>query len=186
MLGRARRRGTESEPATSAESKVLEVTASMQGTLSFKDPVNLRISGRFEGTLETLGSLTIGERAQVEAQITGESIVVAGRVQGKIVAKRQLKLVPPARVTGELWTPRLVVEDGALIDGACHVGDMAEGTQVSWLSAEEVAQYLEVEPAVVHQWAAQGRIPAVRDGEAWRFEKTRLDQWIASERAKLT
>lgn len=183
MLGQSRKPAAPPEPAE----RTLEVTASMQGTLSFKDPVNLRISGRFEGTLDTLGSLTIGERAQVEAQITGDLIIIAGRVQGKLVARRQLTLIPPARVTGEVWTPRLIVQDGAVLDGACHMQEAREADGASatqWLSAEEVAQYLEAEPTVVRQWAAQGRLPAVRDGEGWRFDKARLDAWIAAERAR--
>jgi len=40
--------------------KILDVDASMQGTLAFKDPVNLRINGKFDGKLDTKGSLTIG------------------------------------------------------------------------------------------------------------------------------
>ena len=182
MLGRDRRKG-EAAPAP-AEDRVLEVSASMQGTLSFKDPVNLRISGRFEGTLETLGNLMIGEKAQVEAQITGESITVAGRVHGKIVAKRSLRLIPPARVTGEITTPTLAIEEGAVLDGTVHMEEAAGQAPALLLSIEEVAQYLEVEPTVVRQWASQGRIPAVRDGEGWRFEKQRLDRWVASERAR--
>lgn len=178
------RKSQQPAPPTAAQDRTLEVTASMQGTLAFKDPVNLRISGRFEGSLDTLGSLVIGDRAQVEAQITGDSIVIAGRAQGKIVARRQLRLVAPARVTGELWTPRLIVEEGARFDGTCHMAEHAGADQAPWLTMEEVAQYLEIEPAVVRQWASQGRLPAVRDGEGWRVDKHRLDEWIASERAK--
>lgn len=193
MLGRGRRTAQHAGVAERIEpsgERVLEVSAAMQGSLSFKDPVNLRISGRFEGTLETLGSLTIGDRAQVEAQITGEAIVIAGRVHGKIVAKRSLTLIPPARVSGEVWTSCLAVEAGAILDGICHMEQAADTPQAPHragagsLSAEEVAQYLEVEPSLVRQWAAQGRIPAVRDGESWRFEKERLDRWIASERSR--
>lgn len=184
MLGRARRQTANAGSADAAADRTLEVTAAMQGTLAFKDPVDLRISGQFDGTLETLGTLTIGEQARVQAQITGETIIVAGRVDGKIVARRQLTLRAPARVTGEVWTPRLVVESGASLDGACHMREADPGTSTAWLTPEEVAQYLEIEPSVVRQWAAQGRIPAVRDGDAWRFEKVQLDQWIASERAK--
>ena len=35
------------------EDKFLDVNATMQGTLRFDDPVNLRINGKFEGTLDT-------------------------------------------------------------------------------------------------------------------------------------
>ena len=51
------------------EEKVMDVDASMQGSLSFKDPVNLRINGKFEGTLEVRGNLTIGQNAIVLADI---------------------------------------------------------------------------------------------------------------------
>ena len=183
MLGKSSRHV---EPVARPQEPVLEVSASMQGSLSFKDPVNLRISGRFDGSLDTLGSLTIGDRAHVDAQITGETIVIAGHVKGKIVARRQLSLVAPAQVSGELWTPRLTIGDGAVFEGSCHMQEMAQGeatAAASWMSLDDVAQYLEVESSVVRQWATQGRIPAVRDGESWRFEKRRLDQWVASERS---
>ncbi|MFH1644925.1 MAG: polymer-forming cytoskeletal protein, partial [Candidatus Omnitrophota bacterium] len=47
------------------EEKVLDVDASMQGSMVFKDAVNLRINGAFDGSLDTRGKLTIGEGAVV-------------------------------------------------------------------------------------------------------------------------
>ncbi|MFA6610525.1 MAG: polymer-forming cytoskeletal protein, partial [Candidatus Omnitrophota bacterium] len=58
------------------EEKILDVDAAMQGSLIFKDPVNLRINGRFEGLLNTKGNLMIGEAAAVNADITGDSIII--------------------------------------------------------------------------------------------------------------
>ncbi len=55
------------------EEKILDVDAAMQGTLKFKEPVNLRINGRFEGTLEIKGNLTIGQTAIVLADIIGDT-----------------------------------------------------------------------------------------------------------------
>ena len=66
--------------------KVLDVDASMEGSLIFKDPVNLRINGRFEGTLNTKGSLMIGENAVVIADISGDTIFIAGKVNGNVHA----------------------------------------------------------------------------------------------------
>ncbi len=70
-----------------AEEKVLDVDASMQGTMVFKDPVILRINGKFEGSLTTRGNLTIGENAVVDADIEGDDITIAGVVNGNINAK---------------------------------------------------------------------------------------------------
>ena len=43
------------------ENKTIEINAQMQGSLTFADPVNLKISGQFSGNLNTKGILTIGE-----------------------------------------------------------------------------------------------------------------------------
>ncbi len=172
VLGRGK--GKEAEP----KDRVLDVTASMQGSLIFQEPVSLRISGRFEGTLETRGELTIGEAAQVRADITGESITVAGRVEGKIIAKHSLKLVAPAAVKGEIWTPVLQVEPGAGLDGQVHMGGGS-----STLSPKEVAEYLEVDIRTIEQWARDGKLPGAQEGGQWRFEKSKVDEWVATQKS---
>lgn len=161
-----------------SESRVLDVTASMQGSLVFQEPVALRISGRFEGTLETRGQLTVGEKAQVRADITGEEITIAGRVEGKVIAKRSLKLVPPAFVKGEITTPVLQVEPGAHLEGSVS---MAQRREI--LSLQDVAEYLEVETRVVEQWAREGRIPGGQEAGQWRFDRVKIDEWVAAQKS---
>ena len=51
------------------EEKIIEINAQMEGALTFSDPVNLKIYGRYTGKLDTRGTLTLGARAQVEATI---------------------------------------------------------------------------------------------------------------------
>lgn len=159
--------------------RVLDVTASMQGSLAFQEPVALRISGQFRGTLETKGELTIGERAMVQADITGEAITVAGRVTGKLVAQKSLRVVSPGVLRGEIWTPVLEVEAGARIDGSVHMGEQTGET----LSAQEVAEYLEVESRVVEQWAREGKVPGRQEGGQWKFDRTKIDEWVATQRS---
>ena len=173
VLGRGGR-GKESE----AQGRVLDVTASMEGSLVFQEPVVLRISGRFEGTLETRGELTIGERAQVRAEIIGEAVTIAGRVEGKVVAKHSLKIVPPAVVKGEVWTPVLEVDPGAHLEGTVHMGG-----QTAAMTLQEVAEYLEVESRMVEQWVREGKMPAAQEAGQWRFEKTKIDEWVASQKS---
>ena len=63
--------------------EVINIEAGMEGNLKFNNPINLRISGRFEGELETKGILTIGEKADVKAKIIkGDDIKIEGRVKG--------------------------------------------------------------------------------------------------------
>lgn len=177
-----RRKGQEE-----ATEKILDVDATMQGTLTFLDPVNLRINGSFEGTLDTKGNLTIGENAVVKAHIKGENIVIAGRVFGDIVAEKELKLMPPGRVTGNIITPRLSIADGAVLEGECHMsgkGKSAEASGKNALTAEELAKYLEVDRSMIFEWAETGKLPGVKERDAWKFDKATVDEWIANGKVK--
>ena len=84
------------------DEQYLDVNASMQGTMTFSDPVNLRINGRFEGTLQTKGKLVVGEDAVVTADIDGEIIIVSGLLKGNIRASKLLTLSPTANVIGDI------------------------------------------------------------------------------------
>jgi len=155
------------------DEKVLDVDASMQGTLNFKDPINLRINGRFEGTLETKGILTIGSTATVFADIIGEEIIIGGRVKGKVTAKEKLMLVSTAIVEGDILPAKLVMEEGAIFEGKCTMLN-------DFLNSEELARYLEVDLNSIQEWANTGKIPALKEGNGWRFERKAIDSWIAS------
>jgi len=155
------------------EEKVLDVDAAMNGTISFKDPINLRINGRFEGKLETKGNLTIGQTATVVADIIGDNIIVGGKVKGKISAKQMLTLLPTAIIEGDIFPARLNVAEGAILEGRCSMLH-------DFMDTEEVARYLEVDTKLILEWASSGKMPAIKDGDSWRFERKAIDAWVAS------
>lgn len=155
------------------EEKVIDVDASMHGSLCFKDPVNLRINGKFEGELETKGNLTITDTAVVNARIIGDVITISGRVKGEILARERILLLPPALVEGTIKTSRLSISDGAKFEGQCHMLDDV-------LGIEDLARYLEVDMKSVTDWANSGKVPAYKDGDKWKFQRTKIDEWVAS------
>jgi len=159
------------------EEKLLDVDASMQGNLNFKDPVNLRINGRFEGTLEAKGNLTIGSTAVVKANIIGESVTVEGKVKGKIVAREILSLLSTALIEGEVYPAKLQITEGAIFDGRCFMLH-------EFLTPEELARYLEVDLNSIMEWAGTGKIPGVKEGDSWRFERKTVDAWISTGKIK--
>lgn len=155
------------------EEKVLDVDASMQGSLIFKDSVNLRINGKFEGTLETKGNLTIGSTAIVNADISGDNIIVGGRIKGRVVAKERLTLLPGAILEGEIYPAKLNVTEGAVFEGRCTMLH-------DFLNPEELARYLEVDLNSIMEWANSGKMPAHKEANEWRFERKAIDTWVAS------
>jgi cytoskeletal protein CcmA (bactofilin family) len=168
------------------DEKILDVDASMQGPIAFKDPVNLRINGSFEGKLDTRGSLTIGENAKIKATIHGDRIIVAGKVTGDITATHSISIIPPALIQGNITTPRLSVGEGAVLEGQIamlNVRQPGESPDVS-MTLRDVAQYLEVESKVVEEWANQSKIPARHENGQWTFSRAAVDRWIQQENAR--
>ena len=170
-------RGRKDSKSYSGEEKTIDINAQMQGTLSFKDPVNLKINGNFNGTLESKGTLTVGSTAFVEAHITGENIIIAGKVRGDIIAKRMLVLMPTAVLTGNISTPKLNIVEGAIFQGKCQ---MMEDV----LDLDEVARYLEIETPAILDLANSGKIPATKNGDTWTFERSKIDSWASTGKVK--
>jgi len=154
------------------EEKVLDVTATMQGNMTFSDPVNLRISGKFEGNLSTRGKLTVGKNAEVIADISGEDVTISGIVKGKIRAMEVLRFTSTAQVVGDIQTPKLSVEEGAIFRGKCK---MLEGK----ISLEELSDYLSIEESKIMEWVGDGKIPTEKEGSKLLFNRKQVEDWLA-------
>lgn len=166
-----------------AEEKILDVDASMQGTIAFKDPVNLRINGTFEGKLDTRGNLTIGENAKVRANIQGDNIIIAGKVVGNVTASQSLSVVSPASIEGDIYTPRLSVGEGSIIEGRLTMKKAAGEGQDVFLTLRDVAQYLDLESRVVEDLVKNNQIPVRRENGNVVFSKTAVDGWLQNQKA---
>ncbi len=47
-----------------------------------------------------------------------------------------------------------------------------------YLTAKQVAKYLQVKPLTVYQWARANKIPAVKIGRIWRFKRDVIDSFL--------
>lgn len=88
---------------------------SFEGKLMFDGSV--QVNGDFRGQILSDGTLIVGPEAKIQADIQIDTIIVEGHVEGTIEAKQRVELRRGANVVGDLVTPALVVEDGALFQG---------------------------------------------------------------------
>jgi excisionase family DNA binding protein len=49
------------------------------------------------------------------------------------------------------------------------------------MTTKEIAKYLRLHEITVGKYAAEGKIPAIRIGRVWRFDKEAVDRWISGE-----
>jgi excisionase family DNA binding protein len=54
----------------------------------------------------------------------------------------------------------------------------------TFLTTEEVLEYLQVNLRTVYRLIKAGKIPAVRVGRQWRFRKSDIDMWLDSQRPR--
>jgi len=90
----------------------------LEGTLTFKGTV--RLDGHFTGHIESDGgTMIVGEKAVIQANISVLKATVSGEVRGNINATERIELHPPARVFGDLNAPVILIDEGVVFDGKC-------------------------------------------------------------------
>ena len=113
---------TNSSPAPRSEVDERRVTAwigqdvVVEGRITSSQ--DLRIDGRVEGTIEVGDHmLIVGAHAAVKANLAAKSILISGTVIGNITATDRLDLQATGSVEGDISSPRLVMVEGAVVNG---------------------------------------------------------------------
>jgi cytoskeletal protein CcmA (bactofilin family) len=88
-----------------------------------------RIDSAIKGTILSEDTLILGSHSVVEGEIVGNRVIVGGRFDGIIRARGKVEIQPDAIVTGEVHSPCLVIEPGAIFDGQCHMLGPAEAAK---------------------------------------------------------
>jgi len=94
-----------------------------RGDLTFKG--SFRIDGQFKGTVVSDSMLVIGEQGKVEADIKIGYLVINGEVRGTVQATDKVEIHNRGRVFGTIITPKLVVDEGAILEAKCQAGEGA-------------------------------------------------------------
>src|SRR5882724_6024347 len=90
------------------------------GEATFK--AMMRIDGHLSGRINSSsGTLVIGTNGKVDANIEVAVATIHGTVNGDIIATQRLELGRAAKVTGNIQTPSLVIEQGAIFEGSCKM-----------------------------------------------------------------
>jgi cytoskeletal protein CcmA (bactofilin family) len=89
--------------------------AEFAGTLRLRE--SFRIDSEFRGEIVSEGTVTVGEAAGVEAKIRAREVIINGAVVGDVSASRQLIIRSKGRLHGDVETPCLEVEKGAVFNG---------------------------------------------------------------------
>lgn len=101
----------------------LGVGAEYQGKLTFKGTV--RTDCLFLGDIISDGKLILGKEAHLKGTVRVRELVVHGTLDGDAVVTGLTILHQDAKVAGTLCTAKLVIEEGALLQGELLMGEAA-------------------------------------------------------------
>ena len=90
----------------------------IEGTIEFKKTI--RLDGNVKGKIiSNSGTVIIGEKAVVEADINVDVVIIMGSVNGTIDARERIEVYPPGRIVGDIQAPTVLIESGVVFNGTC-------------------------------------------------------------------
>lgn len=104
---------------SSTGKNVLNSDVEIKGNLKFAG--ELTFEGKLDGEINTDGTLALGDSAVINGNITAQSVVVRGKVNGNITAKEKIEIKAKAEVFGDIRAARLAVEEGVIFVGKAEV-----------------------------------------------------------------
>jgi cytoskeletal protein CcmA (bactofilin family) len=96
----------------------------LSGDVSFTN--GLRVDGVIKGKVHSEGILEIGPAGRVDAEINVRKILIRGEFHGVIHASDRVEILKDGKVFGDIFSPCLIIEAGAIFEGRCNMIDRSE------------------------------------------------------------
>ena len=91
--------------------------------------IDIRIAGTISGDAKSKSKFMLTSTGKVNGNIYAENADIAGRVEGELHVKDKLILRKSAEIKGDLHTKTLLIEEGAVFDGACMMNTKSDKAQ---------------------------------------------------------
>src|SRR5947207_13023210 len=106
-------------PTPNQPKNVLNADVEIKGNLRFSG--ELTLDGKLEGDVQTEGVLNLGDNANVTGNINAQTVVVRGRINGNISAKKKIDVKAKTELFGDIRAAKLVIEEGVTFVGKIEV-----------------------------------------------------------------
>jgi cytoskeletal protein CcmA (bactofilin family) len=114
------------QPTSQGETNVANIgkSISIRGDLTGNE--DMVIEGKVEGKVDLPNNqLTVGADGSVKAEIHAKSVVIVGHVIGNVSGLERVELQATGRLEGDVTSPKLIVAEGAHLNGAILMGQPA-------------------------------------------------------------
>jgi cytoskeletal protein CcmA (bactofilin family) len=91
-------------------------------TGDFSTTANVRLDGKILGDVDCNGKIIMGKKGAINGNIRGEKLTMEGFFEGECHLSDTLHLMPTANVNGVFRAGKLIVDEGAILNGDCQIG----------------------------------------------------------------
>ena len=107
------------ENMNTTSKNVLGSDVEIKGNIKFTG--ELAFDGKLDGEVQTDGTLHLGDGAVINGNISAQTVVVRGKVNGNIVAKEKIEIKAKAELFGDIRAAKLAIEEGVTFVGKTEV-----------------------------------------------------------------
>ena len=113
---------------TSPESVISIIAPGMKIVGDCETDGTIRVEGTVDGSIKAGKAVVVGKQGRISGDVKTQDAVVAGRIEGSLVAASRLELQATSHIEGEVHTRRMQLEEGAVLNGTVHMtGDAPKG-----------------------------------------------------------
>lgn len=90
-----------------------------EGNLTSKE--SICVEGMVRGKIVCEGSVIVGDKGRVDADIFADTVLIGGEVNGNIVSKTKLEITTSGKLRGDIKTGSLIIAEGVIFEGKCQM-----------------------------------------------------------------
>ena len=126
LFKRKQPENSEQTPAEIPEERTrLGKTVAINGTITGQD--DIEIAGVFEGDIDVKGEVSIRPEASIKGRVSGNRVMIGGSTEGQFSASHTMVIRTTARINGDVSTPLLLLEAGAILNGKVTMASIPTG-----------------------------------------------------------
>jgi cytoskeletal protein CcmA (bactofilin family) len=99
---------------------------------------NVRVDGKFNGSIDSEKEVLIGEEACITGNITAKTIIIYGKVKGNIKSDGILEIMSTGKLYGDIDVKSISIKEGAVFQGKSSMIDKNEQTILEEAAIDKV------------------------------------------------
>lgn len=101
--------------STSLLSNKVKIEGEIQGD------EDLHVEGHFKGAIKITGNIFVGSSGVVQADVEADNVVIQGKINGNVVARKQLEIQSSGQLLGDCTAQSIDIKEGAVFDGRLNM-----------------------------------------------------------------